>query len=178
MHSTSASHCAFIASAWRGWPFNQRLLGHCKLMSCVSAQWEAAAIRSRLGCRIRKHHCKHIRLVLTQLDIGNCPGDWQQVGHRFAVCPTWRREAIQIFLVRFQAWSLTEMPTNMPFAIPDQSQHVILSMQAVEKKLDEAQSDVLDEPLSKRAKGAQRKHPAGLPKEQHAGDGALAAKFL
>ena len=58
------------------------------------------------------------------------------------------------------------------------SAHYVLCMQAVEKKLDEAQSDVLDQPLSKRAKGAQRKHPAGPPKEQHAGDGALAAKFL
>ena len=30
-------------------------------------------------CRIRKHNCKHIRLVLTQLDIAQSPGDWKQV---------------------------------------------------------------------------------------------------
>ena len=51
-------------------------------------------------------------------------------------------------------------------------------MQAVEKKLVEAQTDVLDRPLSQRAKGAQRKNSAGPLTEQHAGDGALAAKFL
>ena len=54
----------------------------------------------------------------------------------------------------------------------------VLSMQAVEKKLDEAQSDIMNQPLSKRAKGAQRKHPAGPLKEQHTDDGALAAVFL
>ena len=33
-------------------------------------------------CRIRKHNCKHIRLVLTQLDIAHSPGDWKQVRRR------------------------------------------------------------------------------------------------
>lgn len=30
-------------------------------------------------CRIRKRMCKHIRLVLTQLDIPDSPKEWQQV---------------------------------------------------------------------------------------------------
>ena len=30
-------------------------------------------------CRIRKHNCKHIRLVLTQLDIAQSPKNWKQV---------------------------------------------------------------------------------------------------
>ena len=51
-------------------------------------------------------------------------------------------------------------------------------MQAVEKKLDEAQTDDLDQPLSQWAKGAQHKNRPGPRREQHAGDGALAAKFL
>lgn len=29
--------------------------------------------------RIRKHHCKHIRLVLTQLDIADSPVEWHKV---------------------------------------------------------------------------------------------------
>ena len=29
--------------------------------------------------RIRKHNCKHIRLVLTQLDIADSPEEWKQV---------------------------------------------------------------------------------------------------
>ena len=32
--------------------------------------------------RIRKHNCKHIRLVLTQLDIAQAPGKWKQASLR------------------------------------------------------------------------------------------------
>ncbi|CAL5223846.1 g6429 [Coccomyxa viridis] len=81
--------------------------------------------------RIRKHNCKHIRLVLTQLDIAHSPGDWKQ---------------------------------------------------AVEKKLDEAQNEVLDQPLAHRAKAARGKKAASpvekaAPKMQDT-DAAQAAKFL
>ena len=61
--------------------------------------------------------------------------------------------------------------------------------QAVEKKLDEAQNDVLDQPLSHRAKGAQSRkaassadEPAKSVKEASTElgdpDAALAEKFL
>ena len=72
-------------------------LGHCKLISQVLSQ-QAAAVRTSIWRRIRKHHCKHIRLVLTQLDIGDHPGDWWQVMDHFAVCSFGGEKQYRTFL--------------------------------------------------------------------------------
>lgn len=56
------------------------------------------------------------------------------------------------------------------------------AMQAVEKKLDEAQNDVLDQPLAKRAKAGQSKKTSAPAKEAPPDDetsaAAQAAHFL
>ena len=57
-----------------------------------------------------------------------------------------------------------------------------LAEQAVERKLDEAQNDVLDQPLAQRANASTGKRAAkpvkGAPSDKHASDAAMASKFL
>ena len=55
-----------------------QLLGEASLQSA----WSIAAQAGLVLRRIRKHNCKHIRLVLTQLDIAQAPGKWKEVSLR------------------------------------------------------------------------------------------------
>ena len=57
-----------------------------------------------------------------------------------------------------------------------------LAEQAVERKLDEAQNDVLDQPLAQGAKASTGKRAArpvkGEASDKHASDAAMASKFM
>lgn len=146
--------------------------------------------------RIRKHNCKHIRLVLTQLDIANSPEEWKQVWthavsmtlqsliiarrysercklqtgaalcHQALILVSWRNRAtpvLPVMLLRLQTHSVALWPCGCLWR--KGSWISLCALQAVEKKLDEAQNDVLDQPLAKRAKAVRGKKPSASAKE-------------